>query len=85
VGSSSRPPEADEGAFETGLDLGAVVHGINNPLFAIVGLAELLLAEAEPGSKTHERLCLIHESALEIRARVRELAEAARVRERERP
>ena len=30
-----------------------VAHEINNPLFAILGLTEFLLKEAEPGSKAH--------------------------------
>ena len=35
-----------------------VAHEINNPLFAILGLVEFLMKDAEPGSKTHERLLL---------------------------
>lgn len=53
-----------------------LAHQINNPLFAIMGLTELLLAEAEQGSRTRERLVLIHDSALEIKQIVRALAEA---------
>lgn len=43
-------------------------HEIANPLFAILALSELLLQEAEPGSKAHERLGLVHESATGIKA-----------------
>jgi signal transduction histidine kinase len=48
-----------------------LAHEINNPLFAILGLTELLLAEVEEGSRTHRRLELIHDSALEIKEIVR--------------
>ena len=48
-----------------------LAHEINNPLFAILGLTELLIAEAEPGSRMRERLELIHTSALEIKEIVR--------------
>jgi signal transduction histidine kinase len=43
-------------------------HEIANPLFAILALSDLLLQEAEPGTKAHERLTLVHESANGIRA-----------------
>jgi signal transduction histidine kinase len=42
-------------------------HEINNPLFGMLGLVELLLLEAEPGTKAHERLSLVHASGLEIK------------------
>lgn len=42
-------------------------HEIANPLFAILALSELLLQDAEPGTKTHERLTLLRESANGIR------------------
>ncbi|HET7138379.1 MAG TPA: histidine kinase dimerization/phospho-acceptor domain-containing protein [Gaiellaceae bacterium] len=48
-----------------------LAHEINNPLFAILGLTELLLAEVEKGSRMQERLELIHDSALEIKEIVR--------------
>jgi signal transduction histidine kinase len=48
-----------------------LAHEINNPLFAILGLTELLLAEVENGSRMQERLELIHDSALEIKEIVR--------------
>ena len=43
-------------------------HEIANPLFAILALSDLLLQEAQPGTKAHERLTLVHESANGIRA-----------------
>lgn len=44
-----------------------VAHEINNPLFGMLGLVELLLGEIEPGTKTHERLSLVQQSGLEIK------------------
>jgi two-component system, NtrC family, sensor kinase len=44
-----------------------VAHEINNPLFGMLGLVELLLAETEPGTKAHERLTLAQQSGLEIK------------------
>jgi two-component system NtrC family sensor kinase len=66
-------------------DLAAgVAHEINNPLFAILGFVELLLADSEHGSKSHERLIVIQDTALEIRGIVRALLEFARERPDER-
>ena len=59
-------------------------HEINNPLFAILGLSELLAREAEPGSKALERLELIQETGLEIKEIVRALLEFARENPQER-
>ena len=55
-----------------------VAHEINNPLFAILGFVEFLLAEAEPRSRTHERLLLVQQTGLEIKAIVRALLDFAR-------
>jgi two-component system NtrC family sensor kinase len=55
-----------------------VAHEINNPLFAILGLTEFLLKEAEPGSLTHQRLALIQGSGIEIKEIVRALLDFAR-------
>ncbi|HEY6032023.1 MAG TPA: ATP-binding protein [Gaiellaceae bacterium] len=55
-----------------------VAHEINNPLFAILGLVEFVLADLEPGSKSHERLTLVHQTALEIKEIVRALLDFAR-------
>jgi two-component system NtrC family sensor kinase len=57
-----------------------VAHEINNPLFAILGLVEFLLKDAEPGTKTHERLSLIQQTGLEIKEIVRALLDFARER-----
>lgn len=61
-----------------------VAHEINNPLFAILGLVEFLLLEVEKGTKPHERLTLIQETALEIKEIVRALLDFARERSDER-
>jgi signal transduction histidine kinase len=61
-----------------------VAHEINNPLFAILGLTEFLVKEAEPGSKALERLELIQETGLEIKEIVRALLEFARENPEER-
>jgi PAS domain S-box-containing protein len=57
-----------------------VAHEINNPLFAILGLVEFLLKDAEPGSKAAERLQLVHDTGLQIREIVRALLDFARER-----
>jgi signal transduction histidine kinase len=58
----------------------SVVHEINNPLFAILGLVEFLLRDAEPGTKAHSRLELIQTTGLEIKAIARALLDFARER-----
>ena len=59
-------------------------HEINNPLFAILGLTEFLLKEAEPGSKARQRLELIQQTGLEIKEIVRALLDFARENAEER-
>ncbi len=54
------------------------VHEINNPLFGMLGLVELLLAEAEPETKAHRRLGLVQQSGLELKEFVRFVAAFAR-------
>jgi PAS domain S-box-containing protein len=54
-----------------------VAHEINNPLFAILGLVEFLLKDAEPGTKQHDRLELIQRTGLEIKDVVRALLDFA--------
>jgi PAS domain S-box-containing protein len=61
-----------------------VAHEINNPLFAILGLTEFLLKEAEPGSKSLHRLELIQQTGLEIKEIVRALLDFARENAEER-
>ena len=57
-----------------------VAHEINNPLFAVLGLVEFLLKEAEPGTKAHGRLTLVHQTGLEIKEIVRALLDFSRER-----
>jgi signal transduction histidine kinase len=57
-----------------------VIHEINNPLFAILGLLEFLLPDAEPGSKGEQRLQLVQQSGLEIKEIVRSILDFARER-----
>jgi two-component system, NtrC family, sensor kinase len=44
-----------------------LAHEINNPLFGMLGLVEVLLADLEPGSPEHDRLLLVRQSGLEIK------------------
>jgi two-component system NtrC family sensor kinase len=44
-----------------------LAHEINNPLFGMLGLVDLLLADLEPGSPEHDRLLLVRQSGLEIK------------------
>lgn len=55
-----------------------VAHDLANPLFGVLGLVDLLLADAEPGSKAEERLRLIRQTGLELKAGLRELLDLAR-------
>jgi two-component system NtrC family sensor kinase len=57
-----------------------VAHEINNPLFAILGLVEFLLKDAEEGTKSHERLQLVQQTGLEIKEIVKALLDFARER-----
>jgi signal transduction histidine kinase len=49
------------------------LHEISNPLVAMLGSAELALADAEPGTKLHARLSLTHSTGTEIVEIVRAL------------
>ena len=44
-----------------------LAHEINNPLFGMLGLVDILLADLEPGSAEHDRLLLVQQSGLEIK------------------
>jgi two-component system, NtrC family, sensor kinase len=57
---------------------GDIAHEINNPLFGILGLVDLLLKDAEPGTKTHGRLELVRETGLELKEVVRQVVQFAR-------
>jgi signal transduction histidine kinase len=80
-------PELEEALVALGKPLAlagvvpGVIHELNNPLFAVLGLLEFLVAEAEAGTKTHERLTLVQKSALEIKELVRTVLDFARERE----
>ena len=52
---------------------GGALHELANPLLALLGDAELGSAEAERGTKLHERLELIQQTGLEIADIVRAL------------
>src|SRR5687768_6800073 len=49
------------------------LHEISNPLVALLGSAELALAEAQPGTKLHDRLSLTQRTGSEIVEIVRAL------------
>lgn len=49
------------------------LHELANPLLALLGNAELGSAEAEPGTKLHDRLEVIQQTGLEIAEIVRAL------------
>ena len=53
-------------------------HEINNPLFGMLGLVELLLSETEHGTKAHERLQLVQQSGLDIKRITHTLLDFAR-------
>ena len=74
-----QPFDAHSGKLAALGELAAgVAHEINNPLFAILALTELLLQDAEPGSTSHERLVLVERTGLEIKQIVRALLDFAR-------
>ena len=56
-----------------GLLLRGALHEISNPLVGLIGSAELALDQAEPGTKLHDRIGLIHRTSTEIAAIVRAL------------
>lgn len=54
-----------------GLLTRGALHEMANPLVALVGSAELALAETEPGTKLHDRIALTHRTGNEIAEIVR--------------
>ena len=44
-----------------------LAHEINNPLFGMLGLVDILLSDLEPGSPEHDRLLLVRQCGLEIK------------------
>ncbi len=63
----------DEALATLGRLTRGALHEISNPLLALVGSAELALAEAEPGTKLHARLSLAQSTGAEIVEIVRAL------------
>jgi len=60
-------------------DLAAdIAHDVANPLLGVLGLAELLLEDAVPGTEEEERLRLLRLTAAELKDTVRTLADFAR-------
>src|ERR1044072_2191847 len=55
-----------------------LAHEVNNPLFGMLGLVELLLGDLEPGSPERGRLLLVRQSGLEIKQITRALLRFAR-------
>lgn len=55
-----------------------VAHDIANPLFGVIGLVDLLLADAEPGSQAEERLLLIRQTGLGLKDSLQDLLGRAR-------
>jgi signal transduction histidine kinase len=55
-----------------------VGHDLANPLFAVLGLVDLVLADAEPGSPAQERLRLVRQTALQLKDDLRALLDFAR-------
>jgi C4-dicarboxylate-specific signal transduction histidine kinase len=53
-------------------------HELNNPLFVVLGLVELVLRDVEPGTKAHERLSLVLSTGNEIKDLVAAVLEVAR-------
>jgi signal transduction histidine kinase len=56
------------------------LHELANPLLALVGTAEFALADAEPGTKVHDRLATVRSTGLEIAGIVRALQAFTRQR-----
>ena len=55
-----------------------VVHELNNPLFVVLALADLMLRHAEPGTQVADRLAQVRDSGLEMRGLVGAVGELAR-------
>jgi len=67
-----------------GLLLRGALHEVSNPLVGLMGTAELALDQAEPGTKLHDRIGLIHRTSTEIAEIVRALQAFIRLQD-ERP
>jgi two-component system, NtrC family, sensor kinase len=64
-----------------GLLTRGALHEISNPLVGLVGSAELALADAEPGTKLHDRIALTRSTGAEIARIVRALQAFIRLQE----
>ena len=53
-------PEETRSLLTLGRLTRGVMHELSNPLVALLGSAELALADAEPGTKLHDRISLTH-------------------------
>jgi signal transduction histidine kinase len=60
-------------------DVAALVHELNNPLFAILGHVEFALRDAEPGSAVEEHMRIIQRTTLEIKQILRNLLDSSRL------
>jgi signal transduction histidine kinase len=56
-----------------------VAHDVANPLFAVIGLLELLLEDAATGSEEAARLQLVQRTTLEMKATLQTLLDYARL------
>jgi signal transduction histidine kinase len=56
-----------------------VAHDIANPLFGVVGLVDLLLDDAAPGSDDEARLQLLRQTALDMKGTLQTLLEFVRM------
>ena len=55
-----------------------IVHELNNPLFVVLTLVELMERGVEPGSQEADRLAQVHESSSELRQLVGALSDLTR-------
>jgi signal transduction histidine kinase len=55
-----------------------IMHELNNPLFVVLGLVELVQRDLEPGTKAHERLALALSTGEEIKQLVTTVLDLAR-------
>ena len=55
------------------------LHELSNPLVALLGSAELALADAEPGTKLHDRIALTQRTGAEVVEIVRALQDFIRL------
>ena len=55
-----------------------IAHDVANPLFGVLGLADLLLEDAAVGSEDEARLRLLRQTALDMKATLRVLLDFAR-------